>query len=336
MKVAIVGAGAVGIYYGSLLARDNRDVHFLLRSDYATVKRHGFSIASPNGNFHLNPKCRQSSAEIGPSDLVIVALKSTANPNFEALIRPLFREGTVILTLQNGLGNEEALAKHFGAENVMGGLCFVCINREAPGKIRHIAQGHIVIGEFNGYPEPRTHDIASMFRHAGVPCKVTANLQRSRWEKLVWNITFNGLGVAAAAGYENLLAGKILQPPPGKCFTTDMLLADPKWHELAGDLMLEIIRAAQSQGLGLRESLVEKYYQSTPPMGAYKPSTVLDFESGRELEMETMFLEPLRRAKAAGAQVSILERLCAVVQQLDAMRLAAQNAPAVNSTNERG
>lgn len=332
MKIAVVGAGAVGGYYGAMLARDHRDVHFLLRSDYAIVKRRGLRIESPNGDFHLNPTCRQSPQEIGESDLVLVALKSTANEHFETLIRPLVKKGTVILTLQNGLGNEESLAGIFGADNVMGGLCFVCINRDAAGEIRHIAQGQITIGEFSGWPEPRTHDIASMFRHAGVPCKVTASLQKSRWEKLVWNITFNGLGVGAAAGYENLIAGKMKEPIPGKSFTTDLILADEKWRKLAGDLMLEIIHAAQQQGLDLRDSLADKYFRTTPVMGAYKPSTVLDFEDGRELEMETMFLEPLRRAKKAGAEVPLLQKLCNILLELDSMRLAAANRPKVESS----
>src|SRR5213078_945667 len=104
-----------------------------------------------------------------------------------------------------------------------GGLCFVCLNRIEPGVIHHLGQGQVVLGEFQRWPEPRTHDIASLFRTAGVPCKVTDNLARTHWEKLVWNIPFNGLGVAGAAGFEALSSAHSsakIRRPSGPCLTT--------------------------------------------------------------------------------------------------------------------
>ena len=91
------------------------------------------------------------------------------------------------------------MADLFGKEKVLGGLCFVCLNRVEPGVIQHVAHGAIVMGEYDRWPEPRTHEIAGMIRHSGVPCKVSDNLERAHWEKLVWNIPFNGLGVAGDA-----------------------------------------------------------------------------------------------------------------------------------------
>ena len=110
--------------------------------------------------------------------------------------RRFLHEKTMLLTLQNGFGNEEFLAEHFGAERVLGGLCFVCLNRVAPGVIEHYDYGHVVIGEFDRYPQPRTHDVAWEFKRCGVVCSVVENLALERWRKLVWNIPFNGLSVA--------------------------------------------------------------------------------------------------------------------------------------------
>src|SRR5207244_3522055 len=150
---------------------------------------------------------------------------------FPKLVPSLVGEKTAVLTLQNGLGNEEQLSKLFGPEKILGGLCFVCLNRLAPGKIQHIAHGKIVMGEFQRWPEPRTHDIASMIRHSGVPCDVTDNLAQVHWQKLVWNIPFNGLGVAGAAGYDAVMHGKLdTDKKPGACVTTDILLGDKKWE----------------------------------------------------------------------------------------------------------
>src|SRR3954447_22051512 len=221
MKIAIVGCGALGSYYGAKLCRAGQEVHFLLRSDYEVVRRKGVFIRSPEGDFHVNPKCARSPEQIGTADLVVIALKATANAEFRRLLPALVGPKTAVLTLQNGLGNEECLAAQFAPEQIMGGLCFVCLNRLEPGFIHHIDHGRVVIGEFQRWPEPRTHDIASMFRNAGVPCKVADNLAAARWEKLVWNIPFNGLGVASCAGLEAVTTGR-LSPHRGRgsCLTT--------------------------------------------------------------------------------------------------------------------
>ena len=290
MKIAMVGCGAVGSYYGAMLSRAGREMHFLLRSDYEAVRRNGVRIQSPAGDFVARPKCAKMPEEIGPSDLVFIALKTTANAEFSRLLPPLVGPRTAIVTLQNGLGNEEQLAKLFPVEQILGGLCFVCLNRVSPGVIQHLDHGLIMLGEHQRYPEPRTHEIAGMFRHAGVPCKVSDDLARAHWEKLIWNIPFNGLGVASAAGYEALrVPGSGFQVPGaiGPCLTTDKLLADTRWEQLVRELMHEVIATANAMGLNVATSLAEKQIERTRTMGAYKASTLLDFEQGRPLELGT-------------------------------------------------
>lgn len=317
MKIAVVGCGAVGSFYGARLCRTGQDVHFLLRSDYDVVRRHGVRIRSPEGDFDARPRCARAPREIGECDLVIIALKTTANDQFPHLLPPLTGKHTALLTLQNGLGNEDKLATLFPVEQILGGMCFVCLNRTEPGVIQHLAHGHIVMGEFRRWPEPRTHDIASMFRHAGVNCKVADNLAQAHWEKLVWNIPFNGLGVAGEPGCAVIAGGESAHSPASKsgCLTTDLLLGNPNWEMLVRELMLEVIHSARALGYALAESLVEKNIDRTRAMGAYRASTLLDFEAGRPLELEGLFLEPLRHARAAGVAVPRLEALCRVLAQ---------------------
>jgi len=230
----------------------------------------------------------------------------------------LVGQRTVVMTLQNGLGNEAQLAALFGAEKVLGGLCFVCLKRGEPGLIQHLAHGAIVMGEYQRWPEPRTHDLASMFRHAGVPCKVTDNLERTHWEKLVWNIPFNGLGVASAAGYEATVHGIVPNGAAlGPCLTTDRLLFDPLWEKLVRELMMEVIAAANALGLKIAEAIADQQIALTRTMGAYKTSTSIDFEQRRPLELESMFLEPMRQAQKAGVATPQLRALCRVLAQLD-------------------
>ncbi len=138
MKIAVVGCGAVGSYYGARLAHAGHEVHFLLRSDYDLVRRQGVLIRSPQGDFRVRPRSARAPEEIGPAELVLVGLKTTANDQFARLFPPLAGPATAILTLQNGLGNEDQLARLFPPEQIMGGLCFVCLNRIEPGLIRHL------------------------------------------------------------------------------------------------------------------------------------------------------------------------------------------------------
>jgi 2-dehydropantoate 2-reductase len=247
--------------------------------------------------------------------------------------------GTAVLTLQNGLGNEAQLARLFSVAQILGGLCFVCLNRLEPGLIHHIAHGKVVLGEFDRPALPRTHNIAQMFRDGGVPCTVTDNLARAHWEKLVWNIPFNGLGVAAVAGYEAL--GTPASSPaslrsrlraggdagaPRETLSTDKLLTDSRWESLVRELMLEVIAAARALGHEIPDALAEKQIGGTRDMGAYKASTLIDFERGLPLEMEGLFLEPLRQAQSAGVAVPRLTGLCEVLQGLDKMSNSQRGA----------
>jgi len=320
MKIAVVGCGAVGSYYGAMLCRAGQEVHFLLRSDFEAVRQKGVTIRSPAGNFTIHPQCAKTPEAIGWSDLVLIGLKTTANHHFPKLLPPLVGPHTAVVTLQNGLGNTEQLARLFSPEQILSGLCFVCLNRVEPGVIHHMEYGMIVLGEFQRRAGPRTHGLAAMFQDAGVPCKVTDNLAQAQWEKLVWNIPFNGLGVAGAAGYEALTGAKCevrSASAVGPVLTTDKLLGDPRWEKLLRELMLEVIAAAAALGFEIPVAYAEEQIERTRTMGAYKASTLLDFEHGRPLELESMFLEPLRRAQQAGVPVPRMARLCEVLQQLD-------------------
>lgn len=282
-RIAIVGSGAVGCYYGGRLAQHRHDVHFLLRSDYEAVKAGGLHVKSCDGDFDLpQVNCHRDTAEIGPCDLVIVAMKTTANEALPGLIPPLLGPDTMILTLQNGLGSDDFLAECFGTERVLGGLCFVCINRVAPGVIEHFAQGHISLGEHSGPPQQRTKALAELMRASGISCSVEENLLTARWKKLVWNVPFNGLSIAA-----------------GNKDTAE-ILADPALEQRVRELMREIIETAGKLGHEIPLSLIDSMVERTRNMTGYKPSSLVDFLAGREVELDTIWGEPLHRARIAG------------------------------------
>src|SRR5438105_8617127 len=268
-RIAVVGTGAIGSFYGGKLAHGGSDVHFLLRRGFGKVKRSGIRIRGEKENFHVaRVQGYQTAAAIGPCDLVLIALKATNNETLLQLIPPLLHQRTILLTLQNGLGNEEFLAQHFGADRVMGGLCFICLNRISPGLIEHLDYGHLAIGEFTGPPKSRTRAVAREFQESGVVCRVVHNLMQERWGKLVWNIPFNGLTIAAGG------------------ITTEDILQDDSLHSAALALMNEIIEGAKSLGYNLPGDVAVEYMKRTEPMGAYKTTNLQEFVSGRAPQLD--------------------------------------------------
>jgi len=300
MRIAVIGSGALGLYYGALLQRAGNDVRFLLRRDYDAITRHGLNVTSPDGDFHLDHvQGYRSSAEIGAVDLVLVGLKTFANDRLVELAAPLMTGEAAILTLQNGLGNEELLAAAFGAERVLGGVAFLCANRGAPGTVHHLGVGMVRLGECTGGLSARAQALAQLFTAAGVKCEAVADLAKARWEKLVWNIPFNGLCA-------------LLQRP------TDALLAHPPTREQVAELMREVIVGANAQGLSsplAAEPFIARMLALTAGMGAYQPSMLIDRLEGRPLELEAIYALPLQLAAAAGAtmpRVALLHALLAL------------------------
>jgi 2-dehydropantoate 2-reductase len=299
MRIAIVGAGALGLYYGALLQRSGEDVHFLLRRDYDAVSQAGLKVFSINGDFTLpQVQAYRRSDEIGPVDLVLVGLKTFANDLYAELITPLVGERTQILTLQNGLGNEEALSALFGGERIIGGVAFLCSNRGAPGEVHHLGEGRITLGEYQGVDRERLDRLVAIFTKAGVDCRAANDLKRARWEKLVWNIPFNGLSA-------------LLQQP------VNLLVTPGPCRQLVRELMLEVIAAANAQDLTspIAESYAEKMLEFTDTMGAYKPSMQLDREAGRQLEMAAIFAAPLAFGRKKGIAMPRVEMLATLLAQ---------------------
>ena len=200
----------------------------------------------------------------------------------------------------------------------MGGLCFVSLNRIEPGLVRHFADGKIILGEYGRWPEPRTHDVAGAFRHAGIPCEVSTDIERTHWQKLVWNIPFNGLGVAAVAGIEAAEQGTLpsVGSPLGVTMPSNALLADPRWAVRVRALMDETITVANALGRNIDPEYAQAEIDRTQGMGAYRASTLIDFDLRRPLELESVFLYPQSEARRAGVATPDLDKLCAVLTGL--------------------
>jgi 2-dehydropantoate 2-reductase len=163
----------------------------------------------------------------------------------------------------------------------------------------------MTIGKFGKPASERTQALAALWRRVGVKCTALDNLEAQRWHKLVWNVPFNGLAIIAGG------------------LTTDLLLADEGLRTLARRLMEEIVEAAAKFGHDIPRSFIDLQFERTAKMGAYRPSSLIDFEEGREVELEEIWGEPVRRAKAVGVSVARLEMLYWLIKRM----LAARKLP---------
>jgi len=288
MKIAILGAGALGCYYGARLQESGQDVSFIVRSEYDYLKEHGLQVKSLHGDISLpRLKVYRDAAEVGPVDLVVVAWKSTANAGFSKALPPLMGADTVVVTLQNGMGNAEEISRTIPENRIYVGLCFICAMRAEPGHINHLEGGNIQFAPFIPSREGtrKAQELSDLFSKAGIRTRAFDAAEQIQWYKLVWNIPFNGLclalgGISIAELYRN-----------------------PENVARARRIMEEVVQAARARGYTLPEDLVEFHLARTESMGAFIPSSAVDYNEGRPVEYTAIWGAPLSKARQAGASV---------------------------------
>lgn len=287
-SIAVIGTGALGGYYGGLLARGGADVHFLMRSDYRQAQQQGLRVDSKHGNFHLPKIQAYDRAEaMPPCDYTILALKTTQNHLLSTLLPPVVGDSGRVLVLQNGLCPEADVAALLGTERVYGGVCFLCSNKVGPAHIAHLDYGRIVIGQHRPAADPARgvpedlQSLCDLLCSHGIDARCTPDQWLARWQKLMWNIPFNGLSVVLNA-------------------KSDALIENPHSGELAASLMREIRAAAAACGRQVAAETIDEMLNNTRRMVPYDSSMRLDYLAGRPMEVEAIFGETVRAAEAAG------------------------------------
>ncbi|MBR7030138.1 MAG: 2-dehydropantoate 2-reductase, partial [Prevotella sp.] len=196
MRYGIIGAGAIGGYYGAKLAHAGQEVHFLLRSDFEYVKQHGLQVDSCDGSFHLTDvNAYQSTEEMPPCDVVLVCLKSVNNGKLQSLLPPLLHAHTLVVLIQNGIGVEEDVQKMFPGVQLVAGLAFICSAKTEPGTVNHQCYGSINLANYSCRDETLVQAVVDEFRQAGIETGLV-EYHEARWKKAVWNMPFNGMTVA--------------------------------------------------------------------------------------------------------------------------------------------
>lgn len=286
-RIGIIGAGAIGGFYGIMLARAGFDVHFLMRGDYATVRENGLLMKSAKyGDTHLAPaQVYHDAADMPPCDWLLVAAKTTANAALAPSIVHAAAPGAKVILLQNGFGVEDALRPLLpDSLHLLGCLCFVSVHREGAGVIAHHAYGSVSLGYHSGPGQDGRavlEEAGALFRDAGLEAPLMDDLAQARWQKLVMNVPFNGLSVLLGSG-------------------TLAMMTQPQTRALIRELMVEVIAAAAACGHALPDGYIDVAWAATDGKPDYTPSMMLDYAERRPLELEAIYAAPLEAARQAG------------------------------------
>ena len=309
MRILVVGAGAVGGYFGGRLLQAGRDVTFLVRSRRAALlASHGLTIRSPVGDFRRqNPPLVTEASFSEPFDLIVLSCKAYDLDGAMASFAQAVGAKTAILPLLNGMRHLDALADRFGAERVLGGLCVISATLDADGAIVHLNKLHdLTFGELDGARSPRIETIAPALIGAGFDARLSQTVRQDMWEKWIFIATVAGItclmrvaiGDIAAAGAADLAAG----------------------------LLDECAAIAGAEGFALRAPYLERVRETVAAPGSPLMASMLrDIEGGMPTEGDHILGDLLRRAGKPDDR-SLLRIATANVKAYEARRMRSGTA----------
>ncbi len=302
MRIAIVGAGGVGGYYGGRLAQAGEDVVFIARgANLAALRERGLSVVSPRGDFHLpRVQATDDPSTVGTVDLVLISVKTYSTEGVAHSLPPLVGPDTVVLSLQNGVDAAERIGAVVGPAHMLGGLTYISAELVAPGEVRHASPfARIVIGEFSRQSTDRLRQVQALFDHAGVQVEISDDIERDLWLKFMFIAV-----QAAVTALTRLPIGPIRETPAA-------------WS-LYLDALREIEAVARAQGVRLPPNTAEERHAwvATTP-AHFKSSMLADVENGRRLEIEDMSGAIVRLGEHLGVPTPVHRAFYALLSALD-------------------
>jgi 2-dehydropantoate 2-reductase len=300
LRIAVLGAGAVGGYYGAVLARAGADVTLIARGAHlATIRERGIAVRSVLGDFVAHTRAEADPASIGAVDVVILAVKTYDNPSALPMLTPLVGKGAAVLTLQNGVESAEEVAAAVGEAAVLAGATYIASALASPGVIQHTGtHRRIVFGEAFGDRRvtPRVEAIRDVLARAEVNVEAVADVRVPLWEKFAYLAPF-----AAFTGAARLPTG--------------VLWRDPAIRATFMDACAEVTSVARAEGVDLppgQEERVARLMDSLAP--STQSSLLIDLAAGKRIEVEALQGAVVRRGARAGVPTPIMAALYAVLK----------------------
>ncbi len=297
-QILMVGAGSVGGFFGAHLAKDSLNVSFLLRpKTLAAVQQHGLTIRSASGTFTVRPQAASDARQLPKPDLIILAVKAYDLDEVMAQIEPVLIDKTVILTLQNGIDTEDRIIQRLKRDCVVGGVAFIYAKIAAPAVIDHYKKGAVAIGELMGHESERLLQIRDLFMAAGIPCQLSKDIRRSKWEKMCWNCVFNPITV--------LIDDKVSKA-----------LDHPEMMGVIRQIVGEITAVSAALKVPLPADMAERVVRATQEIRDIHTSMYDDWKAGRRTEIRNLNGYIVERGRALGIPTPVNEALTAMIKTI--------------------
>ena len=270
MKIAVMGAGGVGGYFGAKLAASGEEVYFIARGAHLeAMQKNGLQVHSANGDVQLKPgNATGNPASVGPVDLVMIAVKLWSTEDALRDAKPMVGPNTAVVSFQNGVVAVDAISKQYGKERTLGGVANIAAVIEKPGVIRHTGTMAILsIGELDGKPSARTKSFLDACTKAGIQARVSDDIQRTIWEKYVFLVA-----ASAMTSLTRLPLGAIRE--------------DPDTRALTKQIMSEVVAVGKAKAVNLDSDLADKLLERLDGMPREMVASMLgDLERGNRLEL---------------------------------------------------
>ncbi|MEI7473754.1 MAG: 2-dehydropantoate 2-reductase [bacterium] len=299
MKIGVIGTGAVGGYFGGKLVQAGLDVTFIARGEtLRQLQDNGLKILSYKGDFEVKkPKVTSDLRALNDVDVVLLCVKSYSTKEVAKTLKTYLPDKAIIVSMQNGIENEDILSEILGKDKVVGSVVFITAGIKSPGVISHTGYGKVIFGELNGQLSDRIRNLEKVFIDAGIPAGVTQTLKTELWSKLMLNIPYNGFTALVRgplANYQEIAEAQ-------ECFLR---------------ALKEVQLVAKHEGIIIGEEAVENAMKFTKndKFGTFKSSTLLDVEAGKQLEIEALQGAVIRAAKKHNLDIPINKLLYSLLK----------------------
>ncbi|HET7059620.1 MAG TPA: 2-dehydropantoate 2-reductase [Nitrospiraceae bacterium] len=297
-EILMVGAGAVGGFFGARLAMHNPNVSFLLRPNtLAAVKQHGLTIRSADGTFTVRPQVASDVRRLPRPELIVLGVKAHDLDEVLNQIEPVLTEKTVILTLQNGIDTEDRLRARIQRDCVVGGVAYIYSRIAEPGVIEHYKKGAVAIGELMGNESERLLAIRDLFTAAGIPCHLSKDIRRTKWEKMCWNCVFNPITV-------------LIDDHVAKA------LDHPEMMGVIRQIVGEVAAVSAAMKVPLPLDMPERVVKATQEIRDIHTSMYDDWKAGRRTEIDYLNGFIVRKGRDLGIPTPVNEALTAMIKTI--------------------
>jgi 2-dehydropantoate 2-reductase len=300
MRIAVMGSGAVGGYFGGKLAAAGNEVAFIARGEHlAALQASGLRVHSPNGDLAVRQaQFTEAPQRVGNVDLILFCVKSYDTESAAEAIGPMVSDRTIILSLQNGIDNPEKLARVYGQPKVLPAVVYVGAQLSAPGVITHSTGGRIIFGQMDGGGGNQAKTLLQTLTAAGIPSELSAAIRQVQWTKLLWNAPFCAISCLNHSNMQQIVESESLT-------------------QLALDCMAEVQAAARTRGIELPRHLFDEVLSFSRSLGEFKPSMLQDLEANKPLEYEAFNGIVVKLLEAAGQSAPINQTFHGTLKFLD-------------------